>query len=104
MSRIRTALAVFAASAALVAAPVTATATTLSAGGGSAPAEARAGCSVLSDYGSGWATIYNQCGNGINATVSLDWSWDPDCIYISGYSYGTVYWDHDTLPDYAYDC
>ncbi|MFD7479636.1 hypothetical protein ACFV8Z_48250 [Streptomyces sp. NPDC059837] len=66
--------------------------------------EARVGCAVLSSYGEGWATIYNQCAGGIYATVSLDWSWDPACKYIPGMGTKTVTWTAHVVPDYAYEC
>ncbi|MFD5699398.1 hypothetical protein [Streptomyces lasiicapitis] len=66
--------------------------------------EATAGCAILDGYGEKWATIYNQCISGIYATVSLDWSWDPPCKYIGGFKYGTVRWNSNVVPDYAYEC
>lgn len=50
------------------------------------------------------ALIFNQCHTGTFATVSLDWSWDPDCVWVPGRGTATVTWDHDTTPDYAYEC
>ncbi|GAA3029926.1 hypothetical protein [Actinokineospora globicatena] len=63
------------------------------------------GCASLYSNKPGRAQIKNICSKRINATVSVDWAWDPDCIAINPGRILSVTWDSTAgKADYAYEC
>ncbi|MCM2387191.1 hypothetical protein [Streptomyces albipurpureus] len=72
---------------------------------GTTPIASAAGCASLVSNSAGRAQIKNICNYRINATVSVDWAWDPSCVAINAGRTQTVYWDAaDGRADYAYEC
>ncbi|AEM87421.1 hypothetical protein [Streptomyces violaceusniger] len=63
------------------------------------------GCASLYSNKPGRAQIKNICSSKILATVSVDWSWDPDCIQINPGRVIAVTWNATKgKADYAYEC
>ncbi|MET8115973.1 hypothetical protein [Streptomyces prasinus] len=70
-----------------------------------APVTSLVGCASLTSNSAGKATVKNICGLAIDATVSVDWSWDPACKRIAGGKSATFTWDsRDGRAEYAYEC
>ncbi len=63
------------------------------------------GCASLSSNSPGRARIQNICNHRINATVSVDWAWDPPCVSIKAKGSAVVTWDSTKgRAEYAYEC
>lgn len=67
--------------------------------------ESFAGCASLTSNANGRAQVKNICSHTINATVSVDWSWDPDCKSIGAGRSATFTWNSTKgRAEYAYEC
>ncbi|MEU2227395.1 MULTISPECIES: hypothetical protein [unclassified Streptomyces] len=72
---------------------------------GTASAEPYAGCASLTSNANGRAQVKNICTHTINATVSVDWDWDPACKSIGAGRSATFTWDSTKgRAEYAYEC
>ncbi|MFI0820513.1 hypothetical protein ACH4TX_30885 [Streptomyces sp. NPDC021098] len=72
---------------------------------GTTQATSFVGCASLYSNKPGRAQIKNICNKRINATVSVDWAWDLDCIAINPGRILSVSWDSTQgKADYAYEC
>ncbi|MBT2396375.1 hypothetical protein [Streptomyces sp. ISL-100] len=84
------------------AAPAVAAAPTPS---GTTPVTSFVGCASLTSNANGRAQVKNICSRTINATVSVDNAWDPNCKSIGAGRSVTFTWDStDGRAEYAYDC
>lgn len=69
------------------------------------PVASFVGCASLTSNANGRAQVKNICSHTINATVSVDWSWDPDCKSIGAGRSATFTWNStDGRAEYAYEC
>jgi plastocyanin len=76
-----------------------------SAQSGTTPVASFVGCASLTSNANGRAQVKNICGSTINATVSVDWSWDPDCKSIGAGRSVTFTWNSTAgRAEYAYEC
>ncbi|MCX5207672.1 hypothetical protein OG897_40530 [Streptomyces sp. NBC_00237] len=67
--------------------------------------ESFVGCASLTSNANGRAQVKNICSHTINATVSVDWSWDPSCKSIGAGRSATFTWDSTKgRAEYAYEC
>lgn len=72
---------------------------------GTTPVASLRGCASLTSNSNGRAQVKNICSKTINATVSVDWSWDPACKSIGAGRSATFTWDATAgRAEYAYDC
>ncbi|GGU37790.1 hypothetical protein [Streptomyces lavendofoliae] len=72
---------------------------------GQTSAAASVGCASLAANAKGKARVTNICNKTINATVSVNWSWDPACKSIGAGRTVTFTWDSTAgRAEYAYDC
>ncbi|MFE9905632.1 hypothetical protein [Streptomyces achromogenes] len=72
---------------------------------GTASAEPYVGCASLTSNANGRAQVRNICNYTINATVSVDWAWDPACKSIGASKSATFTWDStEGRAEYAYEC
>ncbi|MFE2750102.1 hypothetical protein ACFXKX_38355 [Streptomyces scopuliridis] len=72
---------------------------------GTTPVASFVGCASLTSNANGRAQVKNICGTTINATVSVDWAWDPDCKSIGAGKSVTFTWDSTQgRAEYAYEC
>ncbi|GAA1522367.1 hypothetical protein GCM10009730_32910 [Streptomyces albidochromogenes] len=72
---------------------------------GAAPAASVVGCASLTSNANGRAQVKNICAKTINATVSVDWAWDPGCKSIGAGRSVTFSWDSTYgRAEYAYEC
>jgi hypothetical protein len=72
---------------------------------GTTPVASSVGCASLTSNANGRAQVRNICNHTINATVSVDWSWDPDCKSIGAGRSATFTWNSTGgRADYAYEC
>ncbi|MFI1972544.1 hypothetical protein [Streptomyces cinnamoneus] len=63
------------------------------------------GCASLTSNANGRAQVKNICSHTINATVSVDWAWDPDGQSIGAGRSATIRWDSTKgRAEYAYEC
>ncbi|MFJ8510164.1 hypothetical protein [Streptomyces avermitilis] len=72
---------------------------------GTSPVASFVGCASLTSNAKGKAKVKNICGYTIDATVSVDWSWDPACQSIGAGKSATFTWDSTAgKAEYAYEC
>lgn len=72
---------------------------------GITPVALSVGCASLTSNANGRAQVKNICSYTINATVSVDWAWDPDCKSIGAGRSTTFTWNStDGRAEYAYEC
>ncbi|MER7048380.1 MULTISPECIES: hypothetical protein [Streptomyces] len=76
-----------------------------SAPSGTVPVASSVGCASLTSNANGRAQVKNICSHTINATVSVNWAWDPDCKSIGAGRSATFTWNSTAgRAEYAYDC
>ncbi|MFD7501160.1 hypothetical protein [Streptomyces sp. NPDC059850] len=72
---------------------------------GTTQATSFVGCASLYSNKPGRAQIKNICSKAIDATVSVDWSWDPSCIRINPGRILSITWNSTAgKAEYAYEC
>lgn len=72
---------------------------------GTTPVSSFVGCASLTSNANGSAQVKNICRETINASVSVAWTWDPDCRSIGAGKSVTFTWDStDGRAEYAYEC
>ncbi|MFF4219354.1 MULTISPECIES: hypothetical protein [Streptomyces] len=102
---ILTPLAMAIAAGTLAAAGATPASAAASAPSGTTSAVSFVGCASLTSNANGRAQVKNICSHTINATVSVDWSWDPACKSIGAGKSATFTWDSTKgRAEYAYEC